>query len=93
MSEGNNRKMYFFLSMYATIQKIIHLSFIYLLPYKEIHSQYLSCLLLKVDPFELEDIEVLETFLNGRPNGFSQTYPMELPEGRCLVYITESKGN
>ena len=43
----------------------------------------------KVDPLQLEDIQVIDTFLDGRPINASEaymTYSMQRPEGNCLVY-------
>lgn len=44
-----------------------------------------------MDPFELEQIEVLETFIDGRPNGLSKTYPMNFPGGTVMMYANESE--
>ena len=43
----------------------------------------------KVDPFQLEDIQVIDTFLDGRPINASQAYmtcSVKRPEGNCLIY-------
>lgn len=45
----------------------------------------------KVDPFELEQIEVLETFLDGRPNGLNKTSPMNFRGGTVMMYAAESE--
>ena len=43
-----------------------------------------------MNPFDLESIEVLETYMNGRPTGLNKTYPMDFPGGSFLVFGTGS---
>lgn len=39
----------------------------------------------------MEEIEVLETFLDGRPNGLNKTYPMNFRGGTVMMYSSESE--
>ena len=45
----------------------------------------------KVDPFELEQIKVLETFIDGRRNELNKTYPVNIPGGTVMMYADESE--
>lgn len=47
----------------------------------------------KVDPFDLESITVLETFMNGRPTGLNKTCLMDFAGGSFLMYAAESNTN
>ena len=44
-----------------------------------------------MDPFQLEDIKVLETFTDGRPNLLSETCPVNFPGGAVMMYANESE--
>ncbi|XP_074612619.1 putative amidohydrolase YtcJ [Acropora palmata] len=44
----------------------------------------------EVDPFELEEIKVLETFTDGRRNELNKTYPVNFPGGTVMMYAKES---
>ena len=44
-----------------------------------------------MDPFELEEIKVVETFIDGRPNGLSKPYPVNFPGGTVMMYANESE--
>lgn len=50
----------------------------------------LSLFCQKVDPFELEQIKVLETFTDGRRNELNKTYPVNFPGGTAMMYKNES---
>ena len=50
----------------------------------------LSLFCQKVDPFELEEIKVLETFTDGRRNELNKTYPVNFPGGTVMMYAKES---
>ena len=45
----------------------------------------------KVDPFELEQIKVLETFIDGRRNELNNVYPVNIPGGTVIMYKDESE--
>ena len=45
----------------------------------------------QVDPFELEQIKVLETFIDGRRNEVNKTYPVNFPGGTVKMYADESE--
>lgn len=45
----------------------------------------------EVDPFELEQIKVLDTFIDGRPNELNKTYPVNIAGGTVKMYADESE--